>query len=107
MPAQAGSPAGQQILLLVIIIAAFYFILIRPQKSKEKKAKEMLSKLAPGDMITTIGGIVGRVVNIKENSDIIVIETGADRNRMQVRKWAISTNDTPMENDTELPESNS
>lgn len=88
---------GQQIILLVIIIGVFYLFIIRPQRTREKKVNEMRSKIEPGDIITTIGGIVGRVVNIKEKSDIIVIETGADRNRIHIRRWAISSNDTPVE----------
>ena len=83
------------ILLYALIIAVFYFILIRPQSKQKKKEEEMRNNLEIGDTIVTIGGIVGRVVSIKD--DDIVIETGADRNKMKIKKWAIGSNETPHE----------
>lgn len=76
------------ILPLVILIAVFYFLLIRPENKKKKAAAKMRSELAVGDVITTIGGVVGTICAVKE--DTIVIETGADRVRMEFTKWAIS-----------------
>ena len=80
------------ILPLVILIAVFYFLLIRPENKKKKAAAKMRSELAVGDEITTIGGIVGTICQVKE--DTIIIETSADRVRMEFTKWAISTKGT-------------
>ena len=80
------------ILPLVILIAVFYFLLIRPESRKKKAAAKMRSELAVGDEITTIGGIVGTICQVKE--DTIVIETSADRVRIEFTKWAISTKGT-------------
>ena len=80
------------ILLYGVIIAVFYFILIRPQSKQKKKEEEMRNTLEVGDTIVTIGGIIGRVVSIKD--DDIVIETGADRNKVKIKKWAIGSNET-------------
>lgn len=74
---------------LVLIVAVFYFFMIRPENKKKKKAAEMRSNLKVGDMITTIGGVIGTVCAVKD--DTIVIETGADRVRIEFTKWAIST----------------
>lgn len=78
------------ILMIVVLIAVFYFFMIRPENKKKKKAEEMRNSLAVGDKITTIGGMVGKIVNI--GGDLITFETGEDRVRIQVTKWAISTN---------------
>ena len=69
-----------------------FVLLIRPENKKKKAAAKMRSELAVGDEITTIGGIVGTICAVKE--DTIVIETGADRVRMEFTKWAISTKGT-------------
>ena len=76
----------------VILIAVFYFLLIRPENKKKKAAAKMRSELAVGDEITTIGGVVGTICQVKE--DTIIIETSADRVRMEFTKWAISTKGT-------------
>ena len=70
-------------------------MLIRPENKKKKEAEEMRNAVKTGDRITTIGGIIGTVVNVKD--DRIVIETSADRVRMELAKWSISTNDTANE----------
>ena len=74
---------------LILIIAVFYFFMIRPENKKKKKAAEMRANLKVGDMITTIGGVIGTVCAVKDET--IVIETGADRVRIEFTKWAIST----------------
>ena len=79
------------IILMVVMLAVFYFLLIRPEQKKKKKADEMRNNLSVGDKITTIGGMVGKIVNI--SNDLITFETGEDRVRIQVTKWAISTNE--------------
>ena len=78
---------------LVIILVAFYFFLIRPQKKQEKEKQKMLNSIEIGDTITTIGGITGIVRQIKDD-EIYIIETGADKNRISIRKWAIQNKDT-------------
>lgn len=76
------------ILYFVVIIAIFYFFLIRPERKRKKQQDEMRSALKVGDVITTIGGIIGTIVNMTD--DTIVIETSEDRVRMEIARWAIS-----------------
>jgi preprotein translocase subunit YajC len=78
-----------QILPFVVLIVVFYFFLIRPENKKKKKLAQMRNELAVGDEITTIGGMVGKICSIKD--DMITFETGEDKVRIQVVKWAIST----------------
>ncbi len=87
----AGS-MGSSILMIVAMIGIFYFMLIRPENKRKKEAEQTRNSVKNGDQITTIGGIVGTVVNVKD--DKIVIETSADQVRMELMKWAISSNDT-------------
>ena len=77
------------ILMIVIMFAVFYFFVIRPENKKKKKAEEMRNSLSLGDEIITIGGMIGKIVQITE--DTITFETGEDRVRIQIKKWAIST----------------
>ena len=94
-----AAPAGgmtSSIIMIVAMLAVFYFMLIRPENKRKKEAEQMRSSVKTGDKITTIGGIVGVVVNVKE--DKIVLETGADQVRIEFAKWAISTNETAAEN---------
>ncbi len=86
---QQGGAMGMLVsfLPIILMIAIFYFIGIRPQKKQEKAANDMRNNLLVGDEITTIGGIIGRVVNIRE--DVIVIETSADRTKMKIARWAV------------------
>jgi len=83
------------IVMMVILFAVMYFLMIRPQKKRQKEEQEMRNALEIGDEIVTIGGIVGRVVTIREND--LIIETGADRNKMKIERWAINTNKTKNE----------
>lgn len=87
-----GGDMGSTVIMLVVMVAVFYFLLIRPENKRKKEAENMRSSVKNGDEITTIGGIVGTVVNVKE--DKIVVETGADQVRIEFAKWAISTNET-------------
>ena len=89
--AGAGSMLGM-ILPLILLVVVFYFLLIRPENKKKKAAAQMRSALAVGDQITTIGGVVGTVCAVKEET--IVIETSSDRVRMEFTKWAVSTRGT-------------
>ncbi len=76
------------IIMIVVLIAIFYFMLIRPESKRKKEAADMRNSLSVGDEITTIGGIVGTICAVKENS--IVIEIGADRVRLELTKWAVA-----------------
>lgn len=78
------------IIMIVLLFVVFYFFLIRPENKKKKALQQMRSSLKVGDQITTIGGMIGKVVAIKD--DMITFETGEDRVRIQVMRWAISTN---------------
>ena len=80
---------------IVIVIIAFYFVLIRPQQKKDKEDKAMRENLDIGDEIVTAGGIIGRIVSIKD--DTLVIETGSDRSKIRITKWAVSQNLTAAE----------
>ena len=80
------------LLPFVVLIGVFYFLLIRPENKKKKALSEMRNALSVGDEVTTIGGIVGKVVHIKD--DLVTIETSEDRVRIQITRWAISTKGT-------------
>ena len=73
--------------MIVVLGLVFYFFLYRPQKKQEKEATAMRDSVEIGDVISTVGGIIGVVVRVK--GDMLLIETGADRTRLQVAKWAI------------------
>ena len=73
--------------MIVVLGLVFYFFLYRPQKKQEKEATAMRDSVEIGDVISTVGGIVGVVVRVK--GDMLLVETGADRTRIQVQKWAI------------------
>ena len=90
--APAGGSMGSSILMIVAMLGIFYFMLIRPENKRKKEAEQTRNSVKTGDEITTIGGIVGKVVNVKD--DKIVIETSADQVRIELMKWAISSNDT-------------
>lgn len=83
---------SSSLIMLVAMIAIFYFMMIRPENKRKKETEEMRSSIRNGDVITTIGGVVGTVVDVKE--DKIVIETSADRVRIEFAKWGVSTNET-------------
>ena len=83
------------LIMMVLMFAIFYFMLIRPENKRKKEAEQMRSTVKKGDKIVTIGGIVGTVVDVKENR--IVIETSADQVRVELEKWAISSNETAAE----------
>ena len=83
------------IIMIVLMIAIFYFLMIRPENKKKKQLEQMRNDIKVGDNVTTIGGVVGDVCHVKD--DIIVIEVGEDRVRIEFNKWAISTNNTAME----------
>ena len=90
--AAAAGGMGSTIVMMVAMLAIFYFMLIRPENKRKKEAEQTRNSVKKGDEITTIGGIVGTVVDVKE--DKIVIETSADQVRIELMKWAISSNET-------------
>lgn len=90
--AQPGGSLTTTIIMLVVMLGVFYFMLIRPENKRKKEQEQMRSALKTGDEITTIGGITGTVVSVKD--DKFVIETGADQVRIEFQKWALSTNDS-------------
>ena len=97
----SGNPAGTGSMLvtlvpLILIIVFFYFFIIRPQKKQEKKEAAMRDALEVGDEVVTNGGIVGIVFSIKD--DTVVIETGGDRSKIRVKKWAIAKVETIHDN---------
>ena len=75
------------LLPLILMFVVFYFFLIRPQKKKDKKVKDMLAALKPGDRICTIGGIYGTIVKIKD--DVLTVEVGEQKTQMVFARWAI------------------
>ena len=91
MTADAGAMgAAVQFLPFVLIMVVFYFMMIRPQKKREKAVQEMRNSLEVGDELVTVGGIIGTVVVVKE--DYLVIETGSDRSKVRVARWAVQAN---------------
>ncbi|MFI3141085.1 MAG: preprotein translocase subunit YajC [Clostridia bacterium] len=86
------SSSFSMIIMMAGMFAIMYFMMIRPQKKRQAQEQEMRNAIDVGDEITTIGGICGRVVTIKEAH--LIIETGADRNRMQITRWAVQANET-------------
>lgn len=79
---------------MVVIVGIFYLLLIMPQNKKKKKEEKMRNGVQIGDDITTIGGVVGKVVGIKEDESALIIETGTDRSKMKIKKWAIGSVNT-------------
>ena len=88
----AGASMLSMLITFLPMIAIFYFLLIRPENKRKKEAEALRSAMKKGDKVTTIGGIVGTIVDVKE--DKFVIETGADQVRIELAKWALSTNET-------------
>jgi len=86
---------SSSLIMLVAMLALFYFMLLRPANKRKKEAEQMRNSVKTGDKIVTIGGITGTVVNVKDTR--IVLETGADQVRIELEKWAISSNETAAE----------
>ena len=103
--AEMGAAGGAQLISMlvgmVLMVAVFYFLLIRPQRKKDKKVKEMLAALKSGDRICTIGGIYGTITKIKD--DTITIAVGSERTEMVLARWAIrNVEEVSVENEGEL-----
>lgn len=84
--------------LIAVLLVLMYFVMIRPQRKRQKEEQKMRDELEVGDEIVTIGGIMGKVLSIREDS--ILIETGADRDKIRIMKWAIQANNSRMPVDT-------
>lgn len=84
-----GAEGSSMIIMIVLMFAIMYFLMIRPENKRKKKAEAMREGIKKGDTVTTIGGIVGKIVHV--NKDTIVIETSDDRVRMELTKWAVSS----------------
>ncbi|MCL2163871.1 MAG: preprotein translocase subunit YajC [Oscillospiraceae bacterium] len=98
-PADAPADAPNSMIITIGYIVFFgaimYFLLYRPQKKREAKARELIASLQVGMKVTTTGGIVGKIINIKD--DIITIETSIERTQIEVQKWAIKDVEKPLE----------
>lgn len=81
--------------LILVMIVAFYFLAIRPQKKQEREVNEMRNNLQVGDEITTIGGIIGKIISIKDET--VMIETGHDRTKIRILKSAVRNVDVKAE----------
>jgi len=82
------------IAIYAVFFGILYLIFFRPQQKKKKKEAAMRQNAEIGDEITTIGGICGRIVGIKKEEDTIIIETGSDRSKLRIKRWAIGSVDT-------------
>ena len=93
--ASGSGSMWSSIIMMALIILVFWFFIIRPQRKKDKETAKMRSELQIGDEIVTIGGIIGIIVSMKEDS--LVIETGSDRSKVRLARWAISGKNTTAE----------
>ncbi|MDE5600029.1 MAG: preprotein translocase subunit YajC [Oscillospiraceae bacterium] len=85
------------IIMIVVMFGIFYFLIIRPQKKKDKETADMRNSIQVGDVVITIGGIIGLVTSIHD--DTLVLETGSDRSKIRVKKWAVQSTEN-LENDS-------
>lgn len=85
-------PSGQaltQVLMFVVIFGLMYLVMIKPQQKRKKQEEELRKSISIGDEVVTIGGIMGRVVSIKDDTDSLVIETASDK--IKIKRWAIAS----------------
>ena len=101
-------PTGQEYLgilaniaPIILLIAVFYFLMIRPQRKRDKAERDMRNSIQVGDEISTIGGFIGRVVNIKD--DVLIIESSSDRTKLKIYRWAIRGKEAPATDTVEAP----
>lgn len=103
LDAAEGQGGGMSLIIMLAVYGLFfvalYFIFFRPQNKKKKKEAEMRQNAQVGDEITTIGGICGRIVAVKDESDSVIIETGSDKSKLRVKRWSIGSVDTVHEDD--------
>lgn len=89
-----GSGGFGMLAIYVVIFAALYFFMIRPNNKKKKAEEELKKNIQIGDDITTIGGITGKVIAVKDEDEEIVLETGSDRVKLRFKKWCVYSNNT-------------
>lgn len=94
--AQPGGTMSTVVMIAVyaLFFVLMYFIFFRPQNKKKKKEAEMRKNAQVGDEVTTIGGICGRIIAVKDETESVIIETGSDRTRIRVKRWAIGSVET-------------
>lgn len=101
--AASGAGGGMSLIVMLLVYGLFfvalYFIFFRPQNKKKKKEAEMRKNAQVGDEITTIGGICGRIVAVKDESESVIIETGSDKSKLRIKRWAIGSVETVHEDD--------
>lgn len=90
-----------QFLPIVLLVVMFWFFLIRPQRKRDKEERNMRDSIQVGDEISTIGGFIGKVVNIKD--DVFIIETSNDRTKLKIYRWAIRGKEAPATDGVEAP----
>ena len=88
----AAASSSSFLIMIVIMVAVMYFMIWRPESKRKKQAEAMRNSLKKGDQITTIGGIIGKIVQVQDET--IIIETSEDRVRLELAKWAVSTNNS-------------
>ncbi len=94
--AQGGALGGLITFLpFILMFGVMYVIIILPQKRREKKTREMLNSLVPGDKVISVGGITGKVINIKD--DEVTVETSVEKTMINFKKWAIKEVDRPIQ----------
>ena len=92
--AQGSAPATglfdpTMLIMIVVMVAVFYFFILRPEQKRKKAALQMRNDLMVGDTITTIGGIIGRVIAIKDET--LTLEIGSDRTKVTIMRWAMQS----------------
>lgn len=102
--AAGAQPGGTMSTVVMIAVYALFFVLMyfiffRPQNKKKKKEAEMRKNAQVGDEVTTIGGICGRIIAVKDETESVIIETGSDRTRIRVKRWAIGSVETIRDED--------
>lgn len=93
--AAGGGSTWVSLILIVVMFVVLYFFMIRPQKKQERETNEMRNNLKVGDEITTIGGIIGKIISIKDET--VMIETGHDRTKIRILKTAVRNVDVHAE----------
>ena len=87
--------SGFFIAYIIFFVVIMYFMIFLPQKKREKKAREMTNSLQVGSIVVTIGGVVGKVINIKD--DELTVETSIERSQIVIKKWAVKEVVQPVE----------
>ncbi len=95
MPEAQGGGLWLTVGYIVFFVLIMYFLIFLPQKKRDKKAKEMVDSMQVGNQVITIGGISGKIINIKD--DEITIETGVEKAKLNLKKWAVKEVIKPVE----------